>query len=1244
MKKPHLYILYFTFFGFAVSNLTAQDYADAFNEGQQLYNQEQYYEAYLRFNAAEVLSDNAGKQGFAEQSQEWLDKAAYGIQRQQVVTDSLLQATRKLTDAFYFWDGRLALAFKYKKYGYINKAGEVVIDFNYQSATNFDEETGYARVIKGAKTFWLAPDGQEYIGSLPIDSLPRVERSQIVANETTIFQQKKIDAEQYVVSRKQDQHAVLQEGIQLFNDRKYYEAYLRFNAAAVLAENAADKKTARWGRQLKDTAIFQIKQLLVRANDALRVAENIRDAFYFYDDKFALAFNDNHFYFIDQEGNEIPKLGRWKKARHFDLKGFASVEKEDLEYLLDSTGQIYRVAFTLTDLDSDVTALDLRQWYVNRFPFEILEYPQLEVLLMDGDYAQWNQLGDIPAGIQRLKNLKFASFENCGITSLPIEVGQLKQLLHLDLRNNQLASLPASIKDLSRLVYLDIGSDFPFEGNRQLTTIPPALFQLKNLKHLDLTYNPIQELPTEIGALSGLTELQLQNTKLESLPASIGQLKQLIILGLGNNNLQTLPTEFGQLKSLKGLNLSGNNLTHLPASIGKLTNLKFVTLLQNELTELPDELAQLNQLEILTLSSNQLQRLPDEFGELSNLRDLDLSNNQLIELPTSFAQLGQLKKLGLGHNPIDHLPKNIGQLERLETLYLRNSKLTALPGSIGALSQLKTLNLVGNPLKKLPNSIGQLGQLTELRLSETHLRDLPDEFGLLENLERLEVDFSQIQELPSTIGNLKKLEHFNLNRTPLKSIPAGLGQLTMMQQLKLRQTDSLDLATLFHAFADHPKAIHMTSDGYKVNLDPDLIMIAVNPLYSISPEISRLKNLRKLDLSFCQVKEVPAEIGALQNLTTLNLSSNQIAELPTEIGNLQNLDTLDLSRNRLSAVPASIGQLQQLELLDLSDNKLTTLPPKLGNLGNLKSLNLSSDFLNDNNRFQTLPIAVLQLKNLTELDLMNVQMEELLPEINQLEYLEKLNLGSNRLTKIPSEISALSNLQFLNLEKNPIPEDDYPEIKALLPDCQIEFTKKNYLEIGLNALDNQQYEQALEAFEQAIIINQSPEAYANAGLCCRLLGKSEKALEYLNDYLDLVPDDLWAIDQIALTYEEMKDYSNAYAYTKKATELKPDDFNQWYNLSYYALFVDQPDEAIRAAQKTLELEPQATGVETNLALGYLLNDQWTEAEKIYKKWKGKSFPDDDRLWDEIFLQDLNDLEVAGITHPDFEKVSKLLKE
>lgn len=132
--------------------------------------------------------------------------------------------------------------------------------------------------------------------------------------------------------------------------------------------------------------------------------------------------------------------------------------------------------------------------------------------------------------------------------------------------------------------------------------------------------------------------------------------------------------------------------------------------------------------------------------------------------------------------------------------------------------------------------------------------------------------------------------------------------------------------------------------------------------------------------------------------------------------------------------------------------------------------------------------------------------------------------------------------------------------------------------------------------------------------------------------------------EISSTFAREKQFSQASYYLRKALESDSSNYKDWYNLSWYALFTDNPENAIKFALKTLELNPEAQRVETNLALGYLLSDQWPKANSIYLKWKGKRFHDQIRLCDDIFLHDITDLEDAGITHPDFEKVKKLFEK
>lgn len=230
-------------------------------------------------------------------------------------------------------------------------------------------------------------------------------------------------------------------------------------------------------------------------------ADKLVNAFYFAYNKFALAFNNDKFYFIDKNGNKVGKLGEWDKAEQFTLgTDFAKVQKEGDSFLLDTLGSSYRVAYNLKDLNKEVLALEMMVQDFQTFPVEVLANTQLEVLNLAG-----NQFENLPAEIGNIKKLKILNLRSCLLPFLPAQIGQLDSLTNLNLNENGFTSLPKEIG------------------------------KLKNLKELNLAYNPLGNLPTQFWELKNLTYLYLNGTALVSLPNEIGQLTNLQMLDLSNN-------------------------------------------------------------------------------------------------------------------------------------------------------------------------------------------------------------------------------------------------------------------------------------------------------------------------------------------------------------------------------------------------------------------------------------------------------------------------------------------------------------------------------------------------------------------------------------------------------------------------------------------------------------------------------------------------------------------------------------
>jgi len=115
----------------------------------------------------------------------------------------------------------------------------------------------------------------------------------------------------------------------------------------------------------------------------------------------------------------------------------------------------------------------------------------------------------------------------------------------------------------------------------------------------------------------------------------------------------------------------------------------------------------------------------------------------------------------------------------------------------------------------------------------------------------------------------------------------------------------------------------------------------------------KLKNLKKLDLSFLGLKTIPYEIGYFENLEELNLAGNHLQELPSEIYTLKNLKVLNLGDiisggNKLHHISKDIEKLTNLEVLKLVWNdEIKELPKEILKLENIDFISLSQKAILD---------------------------------------------------------------------------------------------------------------------------------------------------------------------------------------------------------------------------------------------------------------------------------------------------------
>lgn len=114
------------------------------------------------------------------------------------------------------------------------------------------------------------------------------------------------------------------------------------------------------------------------------------------------------------------------------------------------------------------------------------------------------------------------------------------------------------------------------------------------------------------------------------------------------------------------------------------------------------------------------------------------------------------------------------------------------------------------------------------------------------------------------------------------------------------------------------------------------------------------------------------------------------------------------------------------------------------------------------------------------------------------------------------------------------------------------------------------------------------------------------------------------------------DIDNAIGLTSKG-------WDYYLSLTWYHLFDRNPSEAIAASLKALELSPHnAAMIKVTLAHSYLFDNQFDKGKTIYLENKNAKLRDDERTFGQAVLDDFKELEEAGITHPDMEKIKALL--
>lgn len=711
--------------------------------------------------------------------------------------------------------------------------------------------------------------------------------------------------------------------------------FLQINQLKITAEHANDQAQ----RAKRDALVEKAKtavalEKVVMAQDSARInlekANKLINAFYFYHKKFALAFSNNNFYFIDTLGNSVDKLGRWIKAEQFDDEGFAKVQKEIIkrsggyqtsQFLLDTMGVSYPAAYDIRILSSmealnvealDITGKDFGSENPTDSSNEILENKRLKILRVRN-----SSMTHLLPQIGKFKELTYLSFLNSGLDSLPAQIGELKNLVSLRLMINRLSTLPGQIGELDSLTSLDVS------GN-QLTTLPEQTGKLGKLASLNISENELTHLPAQMGELKNLTLLDLRGNEnldwkqvagiLSAIPKKVQfafatdslladykevrgntlrvQINEAQILPL----LISVPAYMSEFKNLTSLNVSYQNGLNWKEVFDILSlmfkKVRFVT------TSMPSgsDKTPGDTLWVITGDAQILPLLaavPALVSEFRSLMILSLSNIELTTLSPQISELKNLELLNISHNYDVNWKQVLGVLH-------------AFPKKVRFATQTQEVPVPDIQHKKPGGTLW-------IQIDDTQVLPLliaaPARAGDFKDVTSLGLSNAQLTTLPAQIGQLDSLASLTVSNNQLKVLPEEIRKLKNLSFLNISMNKGLDLKQVLGVLSAMPKKIRfvtLRSPQYGSGTAEDMLRVQIDDSQVLSLLI-----------------EAPDHISDFRVLTSLSLSRNQLTTLPPQIGALNNLTSLNLSQNRLTTLPPEIGELKRLQYLWLSDNPIS---------------------------------------------------------------------------------------------------------------------------------------------------------------------------------------------------------------------------------------------------------------------------------------------------------------------------------
>ena len=482
---------------------------------------------------------------------------------------------------------------------------------------------------------------------------------------------------------------------------------------------------------------------------------------------------------------------------------------------------------------------------------------------------------------------------NKGLTKIPENMP--RNVVHLNLSGNSIEEISPSLSSLVKLNFLSL-------SNNNIKKITDGTFySLKRLKFLDLSHNQLEYIGEK--AFKEDKNYEMFND---------GAYKEFLMEN--ENDDDSIDNDKSIHASLKYCIINDNKLKKIEGAFNGMESLVNVDLGNNYITEISDStFRDAQNLQRLTLSHNNLKRIhPNAFIHNSKLNNIKLQSNPLLYMVTSLnlATNNHLNYIDLSDCKLTRV-LNFKFPSSLKYLKLRNNNIKELKKkNFPVLQNLNILLLDGNKISKIQDDMfSEMTSLQQLWLNDNFLTSFP--VSLPNTLQRLLLDNNQISYWP----NKSFFSTDDYDVPQLKTLSMSTNKL---EQLNLDSLSSLHYMQVFDVSENN--LIRLEANSFKQNSQLKNLNLNSNPIEEISSYVFQGANsLESLSMSKVGRKgrDVLVEKNFLKplqtSLTSLDLNHSPKIIQKMLLDNNKNLEDFTLSQMKsLTEVQMAGSRLEEL--------------------------------------------------------------------------------------------------------------------------------------------------------------------------------------------------------------------------------------------------------------------------------------------------------------------------------------------